>query len=361
MDLYQLTSKRIENFRKKLISTDMDGAFITNRENRLYLSGFTGTSGFLLITGDKTLLLTDFRYVEQAAEQATHFEVIQYTGNVLQTVKELMDTNGIKTLGFENRDVTYDRYMELQHFLDGVRLMPLGTVIEELRRVKDPYELETIKSAVRIADEAFNHVLKFIKPGVKELELAAELEYHMKKLGATGTSFETIIASGKRSSLPHGVASLKKLEMGDPVTIDFGAYYEDYCSDMTRTVFLGEPEPEMKKIYNIVLQAQQQSAMGAVAGMRGKDVDQIAREFIYGKGYEKNFGHGLGHSVGLQIHEDPRLNPTGESILENGMVVTVEPGIYISGYGGVRIEDILVIQDDKPVTLTTSTKDMIIL
>jgi Xaa-Pro aminopeptidase len=226
---------------------------------------------------------------------------------------------------------------------------------------KDDYELDIIKKAVKIADDAFTHILPYIKPGIAEIEIAAEMEYYMKKAGAIGASFETIVASGQRSSMPHGVASDKKLELGDPITLDYGAYYEHYCSDMTRTVFLGQPKDEMKKIYNIVLEAQLKSSEGAAAGLLGKDIDLIARDIIYKNGYENNFGHGLGHSVGLEIHEDPRFSPSGNIKIENDMVITVEPGIYVSGLGGVRIEDIILINDDKPINLTKSSKEMIIL
>jgi Xaa-Pro aminopeptidase len=204
-------------------------------------------------------------------------------------------------------------------------------------------------------------MLDFIKPGMKEYEVALELEYRMKKLGASGASFDTIIASGPRSALPHGVAGMRELQFGDAVVMDFGAIYMGYCSDMTRTVFLGNPPPKLKEIYGIVLQAQLKAIEKAAAGMKGKDLDKVSRDIIYGAGYEKCFGHGLGHGVGVEIHEMPRISPKGEEILKEGMVFTDEPGIYIENVGGVRIEDMLFLTANGPEILTKSTKDMIIL
>ena len=361
MDLKTAIEKRLKRFREKLKEKDIDGALVTKRENYIYLSGFTGTSAFLVITQEHALLLTDFRYVEQASTQASLFEVIQYQGNLFSALNDVIKSKELNRLGFEDASVTYEKYNEYVSKLEIKEFAPLGNAIESLRLSKDEIELDVIRKAVQIADDAFKHILGYLKPGVTETEIAAELEYHMKKLGAVKASFETIVASGKRSSMPHGVASEKKLEMGDTITLDYGAYYNNYCSDMTRTVFLGQPDEEMKKIYNIVLDAQLKASEGAVTGLLGKEIDNIARSIISDNGFEKNFGHGLGHGLGLEIHEDPRLSPTGNITMENGMVVTVEPGIYVAGLGGVRIEDIVVINDNKPIILTQSTKEMIII
>lgn len=203
--------------------------------------------------------------------------------------------------------------------------------------------------------------MKFIKPGVSENEVAAEIEYFMRKNGASAPSFETIVASGKRSSMPHGHATNKIIESGDPVTMDFGALVDGYCSDMTRTVFAGNPEQKMKDIYNTVLEAQEASEAGAFAGKTGQEVDAISRDIIYGAGYEGCYGHGLGHSVGIEVHEEPRFNTKETRAMENGMIMTVEPGIYVENYGGVRIENMIVINDNDPIILTNSTKELIIL
>lgn len=353
--------KRVDDFRKSLIQKGLDGALITKRENYIYLSGFTGTYANLLITKDKAILITDFRYVEQANNEAPFYEIVQFQGSVEETLKELLDGNNIKKLGFEEDYMTWKAYNELNSKIKVSKLMPLEGIVELMRAIKDEDEIELIKGAVRLADEAFSHVLKYIKPGVKEIEIASELEYYLKKSGARGTSFDTIVASGERSSLPHGVASSKVIEAGDAVTLDFGAIYEEYCSDMTRTVFVGQPKEELKKIYDIVLKAQKAGIEGAVKGLTGKEVDFTARIIIKDAGYGDSFGHSLGHGVGIEIHEEPRFSPKSTTEIKNGMVVTVEPGIYVSGLGGVRIEDMIVVNDDKAIVLTASTKDMIIL
>lgn len=338
---------------------DMDAVLVTKRVNCLYLSGFTGTSAYLIITHDKALLLTDFRYVEQAKAQAPEFEVQRYSGKIWDSVNGFVQNLGVNRLGFEDTGVTYAEYMEIDKTLEGVKLIPTGKMISDLRVIKDEVEISLISKAIQIADRAFEHILKFIRPGVREVELAAELEYYMKKAGAEGPSFETIVASGNRSSMPHGVASEKKIESGDAITFDYGALYKGYCSDITRTVFVGEPDRELKKIYEIVLKAQEEALKGALRGLSGKDIDLIARNIIAEAGYGDYFGHGLGHGVGLEIHEEPRFSPTGNTIMEDGMVVTVEPGIYIEGLGGVRIEDIIVINGSSPIDLTKAPKELI--
>lgn len=353
--------RRLKELREKLFKKGIDAALITKRENYIYLSNFTGTFANLLITQDKALLVTDFRYAEQAKEEAPLYEIVQYQGNLNVTLKELLSSNNIMTLGFEEEYLTFKAYEDLSKKLEINKLIPLEGAIETLRRVKDSGEIEVIKEAVRLADGAFSHVLKYIKPGVTEMEIAAEIEYYLKKQGARGPSFDTIVASGWRSSLPHGVASNKVVELGDAITLDFGAIYNEYCSDMTRTVFVGQPKDELKKIYNIVLEAQKAGVNGAISGLTGREIDKIARDIISDAGYGENFGHSLGHGVGIEIHEDPRLSLQGTIKMQNGMVVTVEPGIYVSGLGGVRIEDMIVINDDKPMVLTGSPKDMIIL
>ncbi len=353
--------KRLSAFRIKLSEKNLDAVLITKRESYIYLSGFNGTSAFLIITQNDALLVTDFRYVEQAGKQADKYEIVQYQGNVINTLSDVLKSRNVEKLGFEDRDLNYRKYLEYREKLGVKEFAPVEGMIDELRMIKDTDEINIIEKAVEIADKAFTHILSYIRPGVKEVEVAAELEYHMKKLGARKTSFDSIVASGKRASLPHGVASEKAIEAGDVITLDFGALYNDYCSDMTRTVFLGEPDREIRRIYGIVLEAQLRAIEGAKKGLKGKEVDSIARDIIYNNGFEKNFGHGLGHCLGLEIHEEPRFSPTGETNMENGMVVTVEPGIYVSGLGGVRIEDVIIINDDKPTILTKSTKELIVL
>jgi len=351
---------RLIRLREKLNDSNVDAILITKRQNYMYLSGFTGTAAHLLITAEDAYLITDFRYVEQASKQAPLFEVIKYQGSIELEIKKILEKLSIRKLGFEAGNLTYDKYLGFKEKLDDTELIPLKDFVESLRMVKSEEEIEKIKKAVEIADKAFEHILDYIKPGITENEIAAELEYFMKKNGAQGPSFETIVASGTRSAMPHGVASEKEIQHGDIITMDYGAIYEGYCSDMTRTVFVGHAQDKLKEIYEIVLNAQVEALRGAFEGKTGREIDSIAREIIAKAGYGENFGHGLGHGVGLEIHEEPRLSVSGEKVMKNGMVVTVEPGIYIEGLGGVRIEDMIVINDNQPLILTKSPKELII-
>lgn len=239
--------------------------------------------------------------------------------------------------------------------------MPVSGVVEKLRLIKTESEIKILKEAADIADAAFKHILEFIRPGVTELEVSNELEFFMRKAGAISSSFDIIVASGYRSALPHGVASDKIIETGDFVTLDFGAYYKGYVSDITRTVAVGKPDDKLKEIYGIVLEAQLRGLAGIKPGMTGKEADALTRNFIAQKGYGENFGHSTGHGIGLEVHEGPALSIKSDTVLEPGMVVTVEPGIYIPGLGGVRIEDDTLITKDHNETLNHSTKELIIL
>jgi len=353
--------KRLNGLRGKLREINADAALITKRENYMYLSGFTGTFANLIITQDSAFLITDFRYVEQAAQQAGLFEIVRYDGKLEDTLNELLSDRNVNVLGFEESYLSFAEYNKYKGKFNVKEFVPLDGAVEDLRMVKDETEIDIIRKAVQIADNAFTHILGYIKPGMTEVEIAAELEYFMKKQGAEGASFETIVASGLRSSMPHGVASEKKVEPGDVITMDYGAIYKGYCSDMTRTVFIGKPKKELEHIYNIVLEAQLKSLEGAHKGLKGKEIDHIARKIITDAGFGENFGHSLGHGVGLEIHEEPRFSPSSNQVMENGMAVTVEPGIYVTGVGGVRIEDIIIINDQNPVVLTKSPKELIVL
>jgi Xaa-Pro aminopeptidase len=353
--------KRLETIRSKIKENEIDGILITKRENYTYLSGFTGSSAYLVITSDSADLITDFRYIEQATKQAPLFNIIKYKGNVAIEINNALKRNNVEKLGFESIDLTYDKYEDYSSKFEVKELIPLKNIIESIRMIKDSEELQFIKKAVEIADGAFLNVLPLIKPGILETEVSAEIEYFMKKQGAQGSSFQTIVASGARSAMPHGVASNKEIKNGDVIIMDYGAIYQGYCSDITRTIFLGKPDEKMTKIYDIVLRAQKEALNGAHKGLKGREIDSIAREIINNSGYEKNFGHGLGHGVGLEIHEEPRFAPSDDNTMENGMVVTVEPGIYVEGYGGVRIEDMIVIKDDQPEILTRATRELIVL
>ncbi len=350
-------NKNIDKIRLLLEEKSLDGILLYKPENRRYVSGFTGSTGYVLITETDAKFITDFRYIEQATVQCDGFEIIE-TGNK-KTIVDVLNELTLFKLGVEEDYMTYGQFIELTNKLMGTKLVPLEGAILKLRSVKTSDEIKNIKKAANIADRAFEHILKFIKPGLTELDIALELEFFMKKKGASKLSFEPIVASGKRSSLPHGIASDKIIETGDMITLDFGCVYNGYCSDMTRTIVLGRANDRQKEIYNIVLEAQKTSLKAVKPGITGAELDVIARNIINDNGYGQYFGHGLGHGVGLEVHELPRINARGNVPMEPGMVITIEPGIYISNFGGVRIEDLVLATDKGYEVLSKSTKNLI--
>jgi Metallopeptidase family M24./Creatinase/Prolidase N-terminal domain. len=352
--------KKLDALRKQFSELGIDALLVTNPYNRRYLSNFTGTSGACLITEKDAYFITDFRYVEQAKNQAQGYTLVRQEGDLIREAGRLCREKKIGRLGFEEKDVTFHTYRQLQEAIPST-LVPVSGAVEKLRLIKTPDEINILKVACDIADSAFHHILEWIRPGVSERDVANELEMFMRKAGATSTSFDTIVASGKRSALPHGVATDKIIEKGDMVTLDFGAYYQGYCSDMTRTIAVGEPPAELKNIYHIVYEAQRIGVESIKRGMTGKEADAVCRDYISEKGYGDLFGHSTGHGIGLEIHEGPTLSFRSDTVLEPGMVVTVEPGIYIPGLGGVRIEDDLLITEAESEVLTHSTKELIIL
>ncbi|MFL6561732.1 MAG: M24 family metallopeptidase, partial [Bacillus sp. (in: firmicutes)] len=296
----------------------------------------------------------------QATKQCQGFEIIKTTGSIPEAVAEQVKQLGIQKLGFEEDYLTFSSFKLYDKEIEA-ELVPISGVIEKLRLIKTDSELKILKVAADIADAAFKHILDFIRPGKTELEVSNELEFFMRRAGATSSSFDTIVASGHRSALPHGVASDKVIEAGDIVTMDYGCYYNGYVSDITRTVAVGEPDAKLKEIYDIVLEAQLRGMAGIRPGLTGKEADAITRDYITEKGYGEYFGHSTGHGIGLEIHEGPGLSMKSDVVLEPGMVVTCEPGIYIPGLGGVRIEDDTLITKDHNEALTHSTKELIIL
>ena len=353
---------RLEKLRSVLQAEGLEALLVTNPVNRKYVSGFTGTAGFVVVTADRALLFTDFRYTTQAAEQAKGFEIVEHGVSALASIGDTLRAAGVKRLGFEQRHVSYGSYLSYgKEIGEGVALEPTDGLIERLRRIKDEQELEVMRQAVAIADAAFEHILTVLKPGLREREVALELEMFMRKLGASGSSFDIIVASGERSALPHGVASDRVIGADEFVKMDFGALYNGYCSDLTRTVVIGTPTAKHREIYDIVLEAQQAALAGIRAGISGREGDALARDVIAKYGYAEQFGHGTGHAVGMDIHESPRLSKLEQDLLEPGMVVTVEPGIYLPGFGGVRIEDIVVVTESGCDVLTKSKKDFITL
>jgi Xaa-Pro aminopeptidase len=354
-------NQRLAKLRTLMADNQTEALLVTSDVNRKYMSGFTGSSGMLLITADKALLYSDFRYRTQAPGQAPSFEFIEHKANVLDSLLESASALHITKLAFEAHDMSFETYTSYTNKLQGIELVPAGKWIEQLRMVKNEAELVIIREAALLADDTFNYIVGFIKPGMRELDIALEMEFYMRRHGATSTSFETIIASGERSALPHGVASERIVQSGEFVKLDFGAYYQGYCSDITRTVMLGKPTDRHREIYQIVLEAQLATLEGIRPGMTGREADAIARNIITKHGYGDLFGHGTGHGIGMEIHESPRLSLTGDTVLEPGMVVTVEPGIYIAGFGGVRIEDDVVITSTGVDILTHAPKDFIVI
>jgi Xaa-Pro aminopeptidase len=352
---------RIARLRAVMRDNDLSAMFITSDVNRFYMTGFTGSAGYVLITQSHAYLLTDFRYATQAPQQAVHYEVIEHQPSYTDTVKELLAQNGIDKLGFEQLTVTYGDYLGYKERLAGIELVPTNGVIEKLRMVKDENELEVMKAACELADRTFTHVLSYIRPGVSERDIAVELEMFMRRGGAASTSFETIVASGERSALPHGKASDRIVGTNEFVKLDYGALYRNYCSDITRTVVVGKASDKHKEIYSIVLEAQMYALEHIKPGMTGREADALARGIIEKYGYGDKFGHGLGHGLGIEIHEAPRLSKLGDMILEPGMTVTVEPGIYLPEFGGVRIEDDVVVTPTGVQRLTHSSKDLIVI
>lgn len=352
----------LSGIRNQFTEKGIDGILISRLENVRYLTGFTGSAGVVLITEEDAIFMSDFRYKDQAHEQISGYD-IQITGqstSLMDMIATMVKEKQVKKLGFEASVVTFDFYSQLQEKVEA-ELVPTKEVVETLRMIKTPEEITKLRKAAEIADKAFSHILEFIKPGVKEIDVANELEFVMRNLGATSNSSVIIVASGTRSALLHGVASDKVIESGDMVTLDFGALYEGYRSDLTRTIAVGEPPEKLKEIYPIVLDALLLATKNVKAGVSAKDADGFLRNYIHDHGYGEYFGHGGGHGIGLMIHEDPFLSPSSKQVLQAGMVITIEPGIYLPDIGGVRIEDDVLITEDGCEVLTTSPRELIIL
>lgn len=353
---------RVMRVQEKMKPLDLDGFLITSRENRRYLTGFTGTFGWVLVTQKSIYLFTDFRYVEQAKMQTKGCQLVQFNQFApVVTLRQVMEELGLDTLGIESDRCTVEEYELLAKQIRRKAITPLKGFVEDIRQIKDDSEIALLAQAEKIGDMAFEHVLQVIRPGMTELEIAMELEFSMRRNGADGLSFDSIVASGKRSALPHGVASDKKVEIGDFITMDYGCVYQGYCSDMTRTIALGKVDEKQETVYNLVRKAQEEALAKIHAGVIGKEIHAIAQNIFKDAGYGANFGHGLGHSVGLEIHEEPRFSPKAEEIIQENMVITVEPGLYLPDWGGVRIEDLVVVKKDGYVNLTHSPKELIIL
>ena len=353
----------MENGRKlyeKIAEKGFDGAIFLDEVSQHWLTGFASTDGIVLVTEKETLLITDSRYIE-AAQKGVNADVraTMYERSIFETAAKYASDLGLKKLCYDGGRLTVSQLKRLEKAFDGMELTDLPGACEELRRVKTPAEIENIRTAQKITDAAFTHICSVLKRGMTELEVAAELEYFMRKSGADGLAFETIAVSGPKSSLPHGVPGNVVLTENAFLTMDFGARYNGYCADMTRTVVLGKADDEMKAIYEIVLQAQKAVIASLRPGAVGQDVDAAARDIITAAGYGKCFGHGTGHSVGLEIHEEPRASVRSNDVFVPGQLLTAEPGIYLEGKYGVRIEDLLLVTESGCEDLTKSDKTLI--
>lgn len=351
--------QRINKLREQLAIHRLDALLVVSPANCLYLSGFRGSKGYLLISEQRSFLLTDFRYLEQAGIQAPHMEIVELEKHFSETTAALIKSEGWSNLGVEGEHITYKDYRWLKERA-GVPLEAHQQMVEQIRAVKDAAEIRIIREAARVTDEAFDEISPLIRPGIREKDLALELEYILRKKGGEGPAFDFIVASGYRSAWPHGIASAKKLAGDEPVTIDFGVKLDGYVSDMSRTVYLGAPQKKHEEIWNVLLEAQQAAIKGVHEGVKGLEVDLLAREVITQAGYGKNFGHGLGHGLGLEPHELPTLSVKGKETLVPGMVITVEPGIYISDWGGARIEDMVLVTEEGAEILTHSPRNLVL-
>ncbi len=354
-----MTKQRLDNLRAAIDEKGLDGLLISDADNRRYLSGFVGSAGYVFVARDGAVLLTDFRYTEQASEQAPDFRVDRISAK-LDWLPGLCAEFGVEKLGFEADDVTVSQFARFkQAFNDKgaeVSLKSTTGLTLELRAVKDQHELGLLARAIEISDEAFDEVSEEISPGMTEAEVSARVEQAVKSRGAESISFETIVATGPNAARPHHRAGDTVIREGQTIVIDMGARYHGYCSDLTRTIVLGDADDKTKRVYDIVLSAQLAAIELVEAGMTGGETDMLARKVIQETGHGDDFGHSLGHGVGLQVHENPGVGPTSKGELKDGMVFTVEPGIYLPGWGGVRIEDIVVLEQGKARVMSRARK-----
>ena len=338
----------------------LDFLLVTTPTNLRYLCGYTGSNGILLVSKDKSIFLTDFRYKEQVKKEVKGAEIKIAQRELFSTLMEIdwLKEKRIK-VGFESKILSFKLYEKLKALFPQILWIPTEELVESISVTKDEEEIKKIKKAADISEKAFEKILPLFKPGVKEQDFSTELEYTIRKNGGTGSAFEPIVASGVRSAMPHARASSKRFQKGDFVTLDFGALYEGYVCDITRTVVLGKATPRQKKIYNLVLKAQTKAIKNACSGMKGFELDKVARDVINNAGFKDYFGHGLGHGIGLLVHDSPGINTKSQEVLKPGMVITIEPGIYLPGWGGVRIEDDILITRKGCKVLTNINRELL--
>jgi len=352
--------KRLASLRKRMMDEDLDFVMVNDGFQLRYLVGYTGSNGLLLVGHTKADFLTDFRYVEQVRTEVKGAKVTIGSGDLLDFLPKLPAlAKGRKKIGYENVRITEAQGRKMRHLTPSAIFVGFGELVAPIMAVKDKDEIGLIQKAADVADQGFAAVLQVIKPGVRERDVAVELEYAMAKAGSENIAFDSIVASGPRSALPHGRASMKRIKNGEFVTLDFGATVEGYVSDITRTVIVGKPTARQKKIYALVAKAQRTAVQKARSGMGCAALDNVARSIIAKAGFGPKFGHGLGHGIGLLVHEAPGVNAKSTTVLQPGMVITIEPGIYIPKWGGVRIEDDIVITRGGHRVLTHSERRLI--
>jgi Xaa-Pro aminopeptidase len=349
---------RLDQFRHTLRQEGLDAYLVADSGNVTYLCGFSGDSSYLLVSPERAWLITDGRYTEQAAAEAPHCEVVRHKVSLAKTTADLAASSGAKSVGFAPAELSVAAHGDLTEGLGSVEAVPRKGLVEKLREVKDDEEIERIRRAAELALTAFRNIRSQIIPGRTEAAVATDLDYEMRKLGARKPSFDTIVAARQRSSLPHAQATQAVIAPGDAVLVDWGAERDLYCSDCTRVLFLTAPNARWREIHGLVRRAQEAAIAAARPGVPFRDVDDAARRTIADGGYGDNFAHGVGHGVGLRVHEGPALNARAEGKLAEGMVVTIEPGIYLPGWGGVRIEDLIVVRGDGAEVLAPLPKDL---
>jgi len=356
----KLGVNRLQKLRPLIVQQNLDALLVSKIENYRYLSGFTGSSGWLLISHNQAALATDFRYIEQAKKEVPDFNIIQIKGDLSDWLPKLVSEFRWRKLGFEANFVPYAVYQRLGKIIEtkkvNVQLIPTTNLVENLRSIKGKNELRLIARAVELTDTVFAQIKSNIKPGMTEKEVAWEAEKRLRENGSDGIAFDIIVASGPNSALPHAKPTKRAIRPNEPVLIDMGAKFDGYCSDFSRTLCFGKPDETLTRIYDIVLKAQLTAIERIKTGMKASKADKLARDVIQQAGYGNAFGHGLGHGIGLEVHELPALGPSSDDLLTDGMVFTVEPGIYISRWGGVRIEDAVSLQQGKATVLTRSEK-----
>jgi Xaa-Pro aminopeptidase len=355
---------RLPRLRARLADAGIPALLVTKLANIRYLTGFTGSAALLLVTADDAVLVTDGRYRTQAVAQleAAGAPARVEIGLTAAAQRELLASvvHEQRVLGLEAHAVSWEDQRAYADAFAGVDLVPAGALVETLRRNKDAGEIDRIRAACAIADDAFRAVVPRLAEGVTERTFALELEFAMRARGASATSFDPIVAAGPNGAMPHARPSDRVIERHELVVCDFGCVVDGYCSDMTRTVSVGDPGPDARKLYDLVLDAQQRGRAAVTAGVACREIDAAARDVIVAAGYGEHFSHGTGHGVGLEIHEAPRVAASASDTLLAGDVVTVEPGVYLPGVGGVRIEDTVVVTSDEPIALTLTPKDLVL-